>query len=172
MCVKIVFVSWLISQNISLLMTGWFIFSCWNIVWSNSIKRKGTRGLYQHWSPHECHHTNFSQGYYGISIACHCRLFTSIWSTIWFPHQNAQDPNTWTLSHLLQLKQEYNNLQIKYNCVVQESYVVQDQSASPSDTLLLPPLNRLYSVNALNRELPHQGESRPVLPQAQHSLSR
>ena len=35
--------------------------------------------------------------------------------TIWLPHQNVQDPSTWTLSQLLQLKQEYNNLQIKYN---------------------------------------------------------
>ena len=34
--------------------------------------------------------------------------------TIWLPHQNVQDPSTWTLPHLLQLKQEYNNLQIKY----------------------------------------------------------
>ena len=30
--------------------------------------------------------------------------------TICLPHQNVQDPNTWTLSHLLQLKQEFDNL--------------------------------------------------------------
>ena len=65
--------------------------------------------------------------------------------SLWLPHQNVQVPNTWTLPHLLQLKQEYNNLQIKYNCVVQESYVVQDPSAPPSDTdnLLLLPLTSL-----------------------------
>ena len=34
--------------------------------------------------------------------------------TICLAHQNVQDPSTWTLPHLLQLKQEYNNLQIKY----------------------------------------------------------
>ena len=92
--------------------------------------------------------------------------------TIWFPHQNVQDHSTWTLPHLRQLKQEYNNLQIKYNCVVKETYVVQDPSSPPSDTLLLPPLTSLYSVITRNRELPQQGESRLVLPPTQHSLSR
>ena len=43
--------------------------------------------------------------------------------TIWIPHHNVQDPITWTLTHLLQLKQEYNNLQNKYNCVVQEWFL-------------------------------------------------
>ena len=38
---------------------------------------------------------------------------------------------TSSLSHLFQLKQEYNNIQIKYNFVVQESYVVQDPSVPP-----------------------------------------
>ena len=46
--------------------------------------------------------------------------------TLWFPHQNVQDPNTWTLSHWLQLQHEYIKLENTYNCVVQESYVVQD----------------------------------------------
>ena len=87
--------------------------------------------------------------------------------TICLPRQNVQDPSTWTLPHLLQLKQEYNNLS-----VVQESYAVQDPPAPPSDTLLLTPLTSLYSVNTLNRELPQQGESRPVLPPTQRSLSR
>jgi hypothetical protein len=50
--------------------------------------------------------------------------------------------------------------------------VVQDPPAPPSDTLLLPPLTSLYSANARNRELPQQGESRPVLPPTQRSLSR
>ena len=92
--------------------------------------------------------------------------------TLWFPHPNVQDPNTWTLSHLLQLKQEYNNLQIKYNCVVQESYVAQDPSAPPSDTLLLPPLSSLYSVNTRNRELSQQAESRQIFSPTQHTPSR
>ena len=58
--------------------------------------------------------------------------------------------------------------------VVQESYVVQDPPAPPSDTLSLPPLTSLYSDNTHNKELPQhwQGESRPVLPPTQRSLSR
>ena len=44
-----------------------------------------------------------------------------------------------------------------YNCVVQESYVVQDPSTPPSNTLLLSPLTSLYSVITRNREFPHQG---------------
>ena len=30
---------------------------------------------------------------------------------LWFSHQNVQDPNTWTMSHLIQFKHEYNNLE-------------------------------------------------------------
>ena len=92
--------------------------------------------------------------------------------SLWFPHQNVQDPNTWTMSHLMQFKHDYNILENKYNCVVQESFVVQDPPAPPSDTLLLPPLTSLHSALARNQELPQPGESRPVLPPTQRTLSR
>ena len=39
---------------------------------------------------------------------------------LWFPNQNVQDPDTWTLSHLIQLKSEYENIVDQYSCVVQE----------------------------------------------------
>ena len=76
------------------------------------------------------------------------------------------------MPHLMQLKHDYNILENKYNCVVQESFVVQDPPAPPSDTLLLPPLTSLHSALARNQELPQPGESRPVLPPTQRTLSR
>jgi hypothetical protein len=41
----------------------------------------------------------------------------------------------------------------EFNCVVQESYTVQDPPAPPSDTLLLPPRTSLHSTIARNQEL-------------------
>ena len=161
---------------------------------TNVILRKGTRGLCQHWSPHDIDLATTmiqipqSMRGYGMTpnaitqisdkVPMASRFLGIVGSllpseqTICPPHQNVQDPSTWTLSHLLELKQEYNNLQIKYNCVVQESYVVQDPSAPSSVTLLLTPLTSLYSVITRNRELPQQGESRPVLSPTHCSLSR
>ena len=55
---------------------------------------------------------------------------------------------------------------------MQESYVAQDPSAPPSDTLLLPPLSSLYSVNTRNRELSQQAESRQIFSPTQHTPSR
>ena len=60
--------------------------------------------------------------------------------TIRLPNQLAHDPQTWVAPNLLQLKSEYEILLNKHNCKEQESYIVQDQSLPPSDTLLLPPL--------------------------------
>ncbi len=128
---------------------GWFIFSWWSIVWilaqhvdrtlPNAILRKGTRGLYQHWSPHDIDLPTVmiqilvTPWYGGLRNDVHVitqisskvdmpsRFLVIVGSlppseqTMWIPHQNVQDPSTWTLSHLFQLKQEYNNLQIKYN---------------------------------------------------------
>ena len=82
---------------------------------------------------------------------------------LWFPNQNVQDLDKWTLSHLLQLKQEYLKLIVDFNCDIQEFVTVQDPPAPPSDTLHLTPLTNLHSVTARNMELPQSGESRPVL---------
>jgi hypothetical protein len=38
----------------------------------------------------------------------------------WFPNKNVQDPHTWTLSHLIQLKSEDEKIVNQYSCVVQE----------------------------------------------------
>jgi hypothetical protein len=35
---------------------------------------------------------------------------------LWFPNQNVQDPDTLTLPHLIQLKQEYKKLVEDFNC--------------------------------------------------------
>ena len=82
------------------------------------------------------------------------------------------DPDTWTTPHLLQLKSEYEILVDKYGCVVQETFTVQDPPAPPSDTLLLPPLKCLYKANERIQERPQPGDSRPVLPPSQRTLSR
>ena len=91
---------------------------------------------------------------------------------IWFPNQLANDPQTWVAPHLLQLKSEYAVLLNKHNCKEQEMYIVQDQPLPPSETLLLPPLESLHKVYTRNQELPQPGDSRPVLPPSQHTLSK
>ena len=54
---------------------------------------------------------------------------------LWFPNQNVQDPDTWTLPHFLQLKQEYKKLVEDFNCDIQEFVMVQeDPPALPSDS--------------------------------------
>ena len=96
---------------------------------ANAILRKGTRGLYQHWSPHDIDVATamiqmpHGMGGYGMTpnaiaqisakVAMASRFLGIVGSlppseqTIWLPHQNVQDPSTWTLPQLLQLKQEY-----------------------------------------------------------------
>ena len=77
---------------------------------------------------------------------------------LWFPNQNVQDPDTWTLSHLLQLKQEYLKLVSDFNCDIQELVTVQDPPAPLSDTLHLSPLI-LHSATAINMDLLQSGEN-------------
>ena len=79
------------------------------------------------------------------------------------------DPDTWTTPHLLQLKREYDILLDKYGYVVQETFTVQDPPASPSDTLLLPPLKYHYKTNEHIHERPQPGDSRPVLSPSHHT---
>ena len=93
---------------------------------------------------------------------------------LWFPNQVVHDPDTWTASHLLHLKSEYDVLLNKHGCIVQEMYTVQDPAAQapPSEFLLLPPLNCLYKANVRNQDPPQPGDSRPVMPPSQRVLSR
>ena len=55
---------------------------------------------------------------------------------------------------------------------MQETFTVQDPLASPSETLLLPPLKYLYKVNEHIQERPQPGDSRPVMSPSQRTLSR
>ncbi len=76
---------------------------------------------------------------------------------LWLPNQLVDDPDTWTAPHLLHLKREYATLIDKYGCVVQETFTVQDPSASPSETLLLPALKCLHKANERIQERPQPG---------------
>ena len=81
---------------------------------------------------------------------------------LWFPNQVVQVPGTWTLTHLLQVKGEYDILVDQFACIVQEMYTVQDPSAPPSDNLS-PPLKCLHTATVRIQKLPQPGDSRPVL---------
>ena len=49
---------------------------------------------------------------------------------------------------------------------------MEDQPLPPSDTLLLPSLSSLYKVHMRNQKMSQTGDSRPVMPLSQHTLSR
>ena len=76
--------------------------------------------------------------------------------------------------YMIGLKRKYEILVYEYGCLVQETFTVQDPLAPPSDILLFPPLNCLHmvTVRIQDVELPQSGESRPVLPPSQRTLSR
>jgi hypothetical protein len=65
---------------------------------------------------------------------------------LWLPNQQAHDPDSWTVPHLLQLKLEHEVLISKYGYKEQEMYTVQDHPPPPSEFLLLPSLDNLYNV--------------------------
>jgi hypothetical protein len=50
--------------------------------------------------------------------------------------------------------------------------MVQDPPEPPSDTLLLPSLKCLYKGNARIQQRSQTGDSRPVLPLSQNTISR
>ena len=50
--------------------------------------------------------------------------------------------------------------------------MVQDPPAPPSDKLLLPSFKCLYKANLCIQERPQSGDSRPILPQSQRTISR
>ncbi len=91
---------------------------------------------------------------------------------LWFPNQNAKDPDTWTLSHLIQVKQEYKKLVEDLNCDIQEFITVQDPAAPPSNILHLPPLTSLHATTTRNMELLQPGEPRKVQLPSERTLSR
>jgi hypothetical protein len=73
---------------------------------------------------------------------------SSVEQQLWFPNQNVQDPDTWTLPHLIQLKQECIKLVKDFNSDIQEFITVQDPPAHPSNILHLPPLTSLHSATS------------------------
>ena len=91
---------------------------------------------------------------------------------LWLPNQLAHDSDSWHASHLLNLKKGYDVLINKHDCKVQEMYTVQDHPPPPNESLLLPRLDRLYKTHVRNQELPHPGDSRPVMPPSQNALSK
>ena len=91
---------------------------------------------------------------------------------LWLPNQLVDDPGTWTSPHLLHLKREYVTLVDKYGCVVKETFTVKDPPSSPSETFLLPSLKCLHKTNERIQERPQPGDSRPVMPPLQRTLSR
>jgi hypothetical protein len=54
----------------------------------------------------------------------------------------------------------------------QQTFTVEDPPVSPSETLLLPPLKCLDKANERTQERPQPGDSRPVMPPSQRTLSR
>jgi len=85
---------------------------------------------------------------------------------LWHPNQLAHDAQSWFDPQLFQLKSEY-----KHDCKVQKTYIVQDHPPSPSEILLLPPLQSLCKAHARNQELPQPGDARPVMSPSQNALS-
>jgi hypothetical protein len=72
----------------------------------------------------------------------------------WVPNQVVRDPDTWTTSHLLHLKSQYDVLVNQHGYIIQEMYTMQDPSAQtpPLQFLLLPPLHYLHKANVRNQE--------------------
>jgi hypothetical protein len=109
-----------------------------------------------------------------------CRFLTLVGSLyleeqkLWLQNQVVHDPDTWTASHLLHLKIEYDVLVNKHRCIIKELYTVQDPvvQTSPSECLLLPPLHCLHKTNVWNQESPQPGDTRTVLSSSQRVLSR
>jgi hypothetical protein len=153
---------------------------------THEILQKGTRGAFRNWSQQDIDlattklQTPHGMGGYGMTpnviaqrsakVVMTGRFLgfvgslSSVEQQLWFPNQNVQCPDTWTLSHLLQLKQEYIKLVEEFNCDIQEFIVVQGPPSPPSNILHFSPLTRLHSVTTHNMELPHPGESRKVQP--------
>jgi hypothetical protein len=124
------------------------------------------------WFDSECHHTNYYQGRYGISIPGIGRIFTPRGTKLWIQNQLTHDPDSWTDPHLLNLELGYDVLVNKYGYKVQDMYTVQDHPPPPTDFLLLSPLDNLYKDHVRNQVLPHPGDFRPVMSPSQNTLSK
>jgi hypothetical protein len=110
------------------------------------ILQKGTRGSFRNWSQQDIELATtmlqmpHGMGGYGMTpnviaqisakVAMSSRFLGFVGSLssaeqkLLFPNQNVQDPDTWTLPHLLQLKQEYKKLVEDFNCDIQEFVTV------------------------------------------------
>ncbi len=66
----------------------------------------------------------------------------------------------WTLSHLIQLKQEYIKLVEDFNCDIQEFITVQDPPAPPSNILHLSPLTSLQILHVIWSYLSRENRER------------
>jgi hypothetical protein len=101
-----------------------------DMVISNDVLKKGTRGSFQIWGKDhdldvtviqkthsrwfwvdtECHWANISQGRYCISIPWIGRICTPRGTTTWLPNQLDHDLDSWTVPNLLHCKKEYEVL--------------------------------------------------------------
>ena len=90
-----------------------------------------------------------------------------------FINQNVQDPDTRTLSHFLQLKQEYQKLVADFNCDIQEFITVQDPPApDPRRTSsFVSPYKPSFGYFTQYGSTSAR-ESRPVLLPCQRTISR
>jgi hypothetical protein len=98
--------------------------------------------LYRQWNPHDIDlattllQISHPMGGYGMTpnaiaqistkVAMASRFLGLISSLppheqiLWFSNQTVQDPDTWTLPHLIQVKHEYKKFEDHYHSVVQE----------------------------------------------------
>jgi hypothetical protein len=120
------------------------------------IFQKGIRGSFRKWSQQDIDlgitilQMSHSMGGYGMTpnvivqisskVSMVSRFLDFVGSLssseqqLWFPNQNVQDPDTWTLPHLIQLLHEYKKFVEDFNCDIHK------------DILHLPPLTRLHSA--------------------------
>jgi hypothetical protein len=153
---------------------------------ANAILKKGTRDSFQLWGKddHDLVVTIIQKthtlGGFGLTpnvisqtsvrVAMSSRFLVLVESLpldeqqLRISNQQAHDPDSWTVPHLLQLKMEYDVLVNKYRCKVQDMYTEQDQPPVPSEFLLLPSLDSLYKDHVQKQELLQPGNSRPVKP--------
>jgi hypothetical protein len=102
------------------------------------------------WGDTQCHCSNIHQGGNGSLLLWLSWLSIVFGITVMVLKLKYGRPDTWTLFHLIQLKQKYKKLVEDFNCDFQEYMTVQDAPAPPSKVLLLPPLtSRMTNIVTL-----------------------
>jgi hypothetical protein len=113
---------------------------------ADAILTKGTRGSFRQWDKKDYDlavtrlQMPHGEGGFGLTPNTIAQTSTKVamvsWflglvgslsldeKNLWFPNQLVHDPDTWTVPHLLQLKREYEILEDKYGCIVQEMFTV------------------------------------------------